>query len=70
MTSPMLPSVPPDESLVQSLPAFRAECSSAHFASRIATRTALAARRRGAQRPQVIQYNQALCERRAQAVRT
>lgn len=32
--------------LVQSLPAFRGECSVAHFASRIVTRTALAARRR------------------------
>ncbi|MFZ5439936.1 MAG: RNA polymerase sigma factor [Myxococcota bacterium] len=32
--------------LVQSLPAFRGECSIAHFASRIVTRTALAARRR------------------------
>ncbi len=36
--------------LVQSLPAFRGECSIAHFASRIVTRTALAARRRGALR--------------------
>ena len=34
--------------LVQSLPAFRGECSPAHFASRIVTRTALAARRRTA----------------------
>jgi RNA polymerase sigma-70 factor (ECF subfamily) len=33
--------------LVQSLPSFRGECSIAHFASRIVTRTALAARRRG-----------------------
>lgn len=32
--------------LVQSLPHFRGECSVAHFASRIVTRTALAARRR------------------------
>lgn len=32
--------------LVQSLPQFRGECSIAHFASRIVTRTALAARRR------------------------
>jgi RNA polymerase sigma-70 factor (ECF subfamily) len=32
--------------LVQSLPAFRGECSVAHFASRIVTRTALAAGRR------------------------
>jgi RNA polymerase sigma-70 factor (ECF subfamily) len=34
--------------LVQALPAFRFECSVTHFASRIVTRTALAARRRGA----------------------
>jgi RNA polymerase sigma-70 factor (ECF subfamily) len=34
--------------LVQSLPSFRGECSPAHFASRIVTRTALAARRRTA----------------------
>jgi RNA polymerase sigma-70 factor (ECF subfamily) len=34
--------------LVQALPAFRGECSIAHFASRIVTRTALAARRRNA----------------------
>lgn len=34
--------------LVQALPAFRGECSPAHFASRIVTRTALAARRRTA----------------------
>lgn len=32
--------------LVQALPAFRGECSIAHFSSRIVTRTALAARRR------------------------
>lgn len=32
--------------LVQSLPAFRGECTVGHFASRIVTRTALAARRR------------------------
>lgn len=36
--------------LVQALPAFRGECSPAHFASRIVTRTALAARRRAALR--------------------
>jgi RNA polymerase sigma factor (sigma-70 family) len=34
--------------LVQALPSFRGECSPAHFASRIVTRTALAARRRTA----------------------
>lgn len=34
--------------LVQALPAFRGECTPAHFASRIVTRTALAARRRSA----------------------
>lgn len=34
--------------LVQALPAFRGECSITHFASRIVTRTALAARRRNA----------------------
>ncbi len=34
--------------LVQALPAFRGECSPSHFASRIVTRTALAARRRTA----------------------
>lgn len=34
--------------LVQALPSFRSECSPAHFASRIVTRTALAARRRTA----------------------
>lgn len=34
--------------LVQSLPNFRGECSIAHFASRIVTRTAMAARRRAA----------------------
>lgn len=32
--------------LVQSLPSFRGECTVSHFASRIVTRTALAARRR------------------------
>lgn len=36
--------------LVQALPSFRGECSLAHFASRIVTRTALAARRRTALR--------------------
>ncbi len=36
--------------LVQALPSFRGECSPAHFASRIVTRTALAARRRTALR--------------------
>ena len=36
--------------LVQSLPAFRFECSAAHFASRIVARTALAFRRRAALR--------------------
>lgn len=36
--------------LVQALPAFRGECTPAHFASRIVTRTALAARRRTALR--------------------
>jgi RNA polymerase sigma-70 factor (ECF subfamily) len=34
--------------LVQALPAFRGECAITHFASRIVTRTALAARRRNA----------------------
>lgn len=34
--------------LVQALPSFRGECSLPHFASRIVTRTALAARRRTA----------------------
>ena len=34
--------------LVQALPSFRGECSITHFASRIVTRTALAARRRNA----------------------
>lgn len=36
--------------LVQSLPSFRGECSLPHFASRIVTRTAMAARRRSAVR--------------------